>query len=51
VDTAEAMERAKAGIVDTEASVRKYPRKFVLNMLEQYKNPRRVDNGPELAKW
>jgi len=33
------MERAKAGIVDTEASVRKYPRKFVLNM------------GPELPKW
>jgi hypothetical protein len=42
------MERANAGIVDTDTEQRKYPRKFVLKMLDKYKHPTKVDNGPSM---
>lgn len=48
VDTKSALERADAGIVDTDKNIRKFPRKFVLKMLDQYKHPRKVDNGPAM---
>lgn len=45
------MARAKAGIVDTDdRNIKKYPRKFVLKMLDNFKHPRKVDNGPEIPK-
>ena len=40
-----------AGVVETDKPQRKYPRKFVLKMLDQYKNPRKLDNGPDMPTW
>jgi len=42
------MDQAKKGIFNIEKSQSRYPVKFVQNLLNQYKTPRKVDNGPPL---
>ena len=51
VDTKVALDKMNAGVVETDKPQRKYPRKFVLKMLDQYKNPRKLDNGPDMPTW
>jgi hypothetical protein len=42
------MEQAKKGIYNIDPNQNKFPVKFMQKLVQQYKTPRKVDNGPDI---